>query len=204
MHAVVELLSLLFPLLRRLDAPLAAHLEEAGLGEGPPIFALAWLITWFAHGVSALPTAARLFDAFLASHPLLPLYAAAAAMKARCQVVRQPLAYWEVSPAHAGLFNGAEMKHFTLLCTAQQRSVCFGSAHAVAAACERSCALCGPCLPCLQQPWSKHAHHTRSAWPETCKLHAMTGAHRRCARRCWRRAIAPSCPGSWQCPLSLQ
>lgn len=92
MHAVVELLSLLFPLLRRLDAPLAAHLEEAGLGEGPPIFALAWLITWFAHGVPALPTAARLFDAFLASHPLLPLYAAAAVMKARCQVVRQPLA----------------------------------------------------------------------------------------------------------------
>ena len=83
MHAMVELLGLLLPLLRRLDAPLAAHLEGAGLGEGPPIFALAWLLTWFAHGVPALPAAARLFDAFLASHPLLPLYAAAAAMKAR-------------------------------------------------------------------------------------------------------------------------
>ena len=83
MHAMVELLGLLLPLLRRLDAPLAAHLEAAGLGEGPPIFALAWLLTWFAHGVPALPAAARLFDAFLASHPLLPLYAAAAAMKAR-------------------------------------------------------------------------------------------------------------------------
>ena len=113
MHAVVELLSLLFPLLRRLDAPLAAHLEEAGLGEGPPIFALAWLITWFAHGVSALPTAARLFDAFLASHPLLPLYAAAAAMKACRQVVWQPLAEWQVSPAHAELCYGAEAKQFT-------------------------------------------------------------------------------------------
>jgi uncharacterized membrane protein YGL010W len=83
MHAVVELLGLLLPLLRRLDAPLAAHLEAAGLGEGPPVFALAWVLTWFAHGVPELPTAARLFDAFLASHPLLPLYAAAAAMKAR-------------------------------------------------------------------------------------------------------------------------
>ncbi|KAK9844193.1 hypothetical protein WJX81_007703 [Elliptochloris bilobata] len=82
MHAVVELLGLLLPLLRRLDAQLAAHLEGVGLGDGPPVFALAWLITWFAHGVPALPTAARLFDAFLASHPLLPLYAAAAAMKA--------------------------------------------------------------------------------------------------------------------------
>ena len=82
MHAMVELLGLLLPLLRRLDAPLAAHLEDAGLGEGPPIFGLAWLLTWFAHGVPALPAAARLFDAFLASHPLLPLYAAAAAMKA--------------------------------------------------------------------------------------------------------------------------
>ena len=90
MHAMVELLGLLLPLLRRLDAPLAAHLEAAGLGEGPPIFALAWLLTWFAHGVPALPAAARLFDAFLAAHPLLPLYAAAAAMKARARPAMRP------------------------------------------------------------------------------------------------------------------
>ena len=83
MHAVVELLGLLLPLLRRLDAGLVAHLEAAGFGAGPPVFALAWVLTWFAHGVARLPAAARLFDAFLASHPLLPLYAAASAMKAR-------------------------------------------------------------------------------------------------------------------------
>ena len=40
-----------------------------------------WYLTWFAHDVPALGQAARLFDLFLSSHPLMPLYVAAVAIK---------------------------------------------------------------------------------------------------------------------------
>lgn len=46
-----------------------------------PFFGLSWLITWFSHSVNNLRDAARLFDLFLASHPLGPLYVAAVIMK---------------------------------------------------------------------------------------------------------------------------
>ena len=39
--------------------------------------ALPWIITWFSHDVKSLPAVERLFDAFLSSHPALPLYASA-------------------------------------------------------------------------------------------------------------------------------
>ena len=41
-------------------------------------------MTWFAHDVPGLHQIARLFDLFLASHPLMPLYVAAVAIKASC------------------------------------------------------------------------------------------------------------------------
>ena len=48
----------------------------------PPAHPCSWYMTWFAHDVPALPQIARLFDLFLASHPLMPLYLAAVAIKA--------------------------------------------------------------------------------------------------------------------------
>ena len=62
------------------DAELAAHITAADV---LPYFALSWYITWFAHDVKSLPAAARLFDLFLSSHPLMPLYVGVVAMKAR-------------------------------------------------------------------------------------------------------------------------
>ena len=38
-------------------------------------------MTWFAHDVPSLAQIARLFDLFLSSHPLMPLYVAAVAIK---------------------------------------------------------------------------------------------------------------------------
>ena len=35
---------------------------------------LPWIITWFAHDVHNIESISRLFDAFLASHPLMPVY----------------------------------------------------------------------------------------------------------------------------------
>ena len=41
-------------------------------------FSLSWLITWYGHVVTAPEQAYRLADVFLASHPLMPVYLAAA------------------------------------------------------------------------------------------------------------------------------
>ncbi|KAI8469060.1 MAG: rab-GTPase-TBC domain-containing protein [Monoraphidium minutum] len=78
---VLELLGLMGPVLQAADPELASLCEEVGL---PPYYALSWFITWFAHDVTGgLPDAARLFDLFLAVHPLMPLYVGAAAMRSQ-------------------------------------------------------------------------------------------------------------------------
>jgi len=40
-------------------------------------FSLSWVITWFGHVIQDNDLVMRLADAFLASHPLMPLYLAA-------------------------------------------------------------------------------------------------------------------------------
>ena len=73
-------------MLLQADEELAQYILKAGV---LPYFALSWYITWFAHEVQSLPQIARLFDLFMASHPLMPLYVGAAAMKVRpCQSMR--------------------------------------------------------------------------------------------------------------------
>ena len=42
------------------------------------MFALPWLLTWFAHSIDNCDTVIRLYDLFLASHCLMPVYFAAA------------------------------------------------------------------------------------------------------------------------------
>lgn len=76
LDAVLELLSLLLPVLREVDPPLHAHLTAAGMQDMH--FALSWYMTWFAYNLDQLQDAARLYDLFLASHPIMPIYAAAA------------------------------------------------------------------------------------------------------------------------------
>lgn len=41
------------------------------------VFALSWLITWFGHVLSDFRHVVRLYDFFLACHPLMPIYFAA-------------------------------------------------------------------------------------------------------------------------------
>lgn len=60
------------------DLELYRHVSSSG---APPYFALSWLITWFSHNVPALEQISRLFDLFVASHPLMPLYVAVVAMR---------------------------------------------------------------------------------------------------------------------------
>eukprot|EP01048_Picozoa_sp_COSAG05_P005236 COSAG05_NODE_305_length_11703_cov_15.056705_8_plen_472_part_00 len=78
-----EVLQLLYPLLR-LTHPAAARLlqDEAEIAE--PIFALSWVLTWFAHDLHDLGQVARVFDLFIAiGHPLTPLYFSAALVEHR-------------------------------------------------------------------------------------------------------------------------
>lgn len=42
------------------------------------MFTLPWLLTWFAHSIDDYATIVRLYDLFLASHFLMPVYFAAA------------------------------------------------------------------------------------------------------------------------------
>lgn len=79
LDAVLEQLPMIVYILKQADAELAQYILKAGI---LPYFALSWYITWFAHEVQSLPQIARLFDLFMASHPLMPLYVGAVAMKA--------------------------------------------------------------------------------------------------------------------------
>ncbi len=76
LEPVTELLNLLFPLIQRCDPELAAFLQRSGV---LPFFALSWLLTWHAHQ-AGVASAARLFDLFIASNPIMPLYVGAAAL----------------------------------------------------------------------------------------------------------------------------
>lgn len=49
------------------------------------IFALSWLITWFGHVLSETKHTLRLYDFFLSSHPLMPIYLAATVRTCRGQ-----------------------------------------------------------------------------------------------------------------------
>ena len=61
----------LFPLVARLDMPVHDFLLDADM---QPFFALSWIITWFSHEVRDTELVKRLFDVFIVSHPLMPIY----------------------------------------------------------------------------------------------------------------------------------
>mmetsp|Transcript_37188 Transcript_37188/g.90213 ORF Transcript_37188/g.90213 Transcript_37188/m.90213 type:complete len:986 (-) Transcript_37188:201-3158(-) len=67
----------LFPLLSKLDVDVHNHLLDADM---EPFFCLSWIITWFAHDVRDTDLVKRLFDVFLVSHPLFPVYMSLAMM----------------------------------------------------------------------------------------------------------------------------
>jgi hypothetical protein len=67
----------LFPLLFKLDRQVHDHLHACDM---EPYFCLSWVITWFSHDVRDTELVKRLFDAFLVSHPLLPVYMTLAMM----------------------------------------------------------------------------------------------------------------------------
>ena len=74
---VLESLTLVFFLLKKQDLELHDHIRSSQV---PAHFALAWRLTWFSHDMKDVDQCARLFDVFIASHPLMPIYVGVAAL----------------------------------------------------------------------------------------------------------------------------
>jgi len=81
---VTRVLDLLLPLLSLCDPPLHAFLCRSGV---LPYFALTWVLTWHVHESASASNSARLFDLFISSSPLMPLYVGIAAMMQQRAVV---------------------------------------------------------------------------------------------------------------------
>ncbi|ELR17666.1 TBC domain containing protein [Acanthamoeba castellanii str. Neff] len=75
LESTTQLLSLLPHLISFAQPGLHAFLLQSGV---EPYYAISWVLTWFAHDVDQWSTVTRLYDAFLAAHPMLCLYLAAA------------------------------------------------------------------------------------------------------------------------------
>lgn len=99
LDAVVELLGFLYPILEAHDRTLVTSLRKHNL---PPYFALSWCLTWFAHDTKSLQDVCRLFDVFLSSPPLMPLYLGAVAMSTARQ---QLLQCSDMPELHTSLVN---------------------------------------------------------------------------------------------------
>ncbi|XP_075437148.1 TBC1 domain family member 20-like isoform X4 [Ascaphus truei] len=74
MDSTKHALNYLMPLIQCESAQLCDFLLRSEVGS---IFALSWLITWYGHVLSNYQRVLRLYDFFLASHPLMPVYFAA-------------------------------------------------------------------------------------------------------------------------------
>lgn len=102
---VVHRLSNLHPLVFEGNPRLGKALMESQVR---PLYALSWVMTWFAHDLKDVEAACRLYDLFLASHPAMPVYLAASHMMAHSEVIlqgaekdRRERRSWERGISHA-------------------------------------------------------------------------------------------------------
>ncbi|KAJ3653595.1 hypothetical protein Zmor_012837 [Zophobas morio] len=77
-------LTYIYPLLSRVDPKLYEFMDRAMVGT---MFALPWYLTWFGHSLNQYKDVVRLYDFFLASPPLMPLYVAASLVVERREEV---------------------------------------------------------------------------------------------------------------------
>jgi hypothetical protein len=108
LEPVMEVMQLLYDILEHQDPEVAAVLRAKQL---QPYFGLRWLITWFAHDLSDLKSAARLFDLFMASHPLMPLYVGAVVMHSHREALLEP--GLEMPELHSMLAKVQPFEHLT-------------------------------------------------------------------------------------------
>jgi hypothetical protein len=68
----------LLPMIAYFDPTLHDFLADCSM---EPFFALSWIITWFSHDVRDTDLTKRLFDFFISSHPLMPVYVSVAMVR---------------------------------------------------------------------------------------------------------------------------
>jgi hypothetical protein len=76
------------------------------------MFALSWLLTWFAHSIDDSAVVVRLYDLFLASHFLMPIYFASALVLFRGSEIMEHCDC-EMTSVHT-LLTRSMPKHFPL------------------------------------------------------------------------------------------
>ena len=62
---------IVMPLIYHFDPEVHNHLKMCHM---EPFFCFPWIITWFSHDIRDTSLAKRLFDVFIVSHPLMPIY----------------------------------------------------------------------------------------------------------------------------------
>lgn len=68
-------LTLIYAILYKEDIVLLQFLQDVQV---LPFYALSWVITWYSHNIADYDVVTRLFDFFLSSNPIMPVYFAAA------------------------------------------------------------------------------------------------------------------------------
>lgn len=82
MERTSSMLHYLYPLIGRCNPNLRNFMEKAEVGT---MFCLPWLITWYGHVLKDIKDIVRLYDFFIACHPLMPIYLAAAIVQFRSE-----------------------------------------------------------------------------------------------------------------------
>ncbi|XP_071823507.1 TBC1 domain family member 20-like [Apostichopus japonicus] len=86
MDRTKHMLNYLLPIINKSKPALHDFLQRSEVGT---VFALAWLITWYGHVLNSFRSIVRLYDFFLACHPLMPVYLAAAIVLYREEDIMQ-------------------------------------------------------------------------------------------------------------------
>lgn len=82
------LLNYIYPLIRYQNRQVYEHMENAGVGT---VFALPWFITWFGHTLNHYKDVVRLYDYFLVTQPLAPIYLSSVIIAHRAKdILAQP------------------------------------------------------------------------------------------------------------------
>ncbi|KAG7178229.1 TBC1 domain family member 20-like [Homarus americanus] len=102
MEKTTYYLTYLYPILHRANEKLYQFLIDSGVGT---VFCLPWLITWFAHTLSDYRNVVRLYDFFLASPYLMPMYIAAAIVLLKKEDVPDSLPFEDILVAARKLYE---------------------------------------------------------------------------------------------------
>ncbi len=72
---------IIMPLIAEFDKEVHDHLKVCGM---EPFFCFPWIISWFSHDIRDTSLVKRLFDVFIVSHPLMPIYMSIAMVLHQC------------------------------------------------------------------------------------------------------------------------